>query len=260
MHRRGAAYGSSRRRQRVGSGLSNPDTILLGLGSSLLHWWEPRYRLITFNVNNIQQIDPLAGAAALVQLTVGQQPTWSASGGPGGTPYSGNPDGSDRKLVASLPSYAAGRRLSSLIVFRGYGTVDRFALALHPTGTTDHHILYYFDADANFKSIADLDGASRQTLTITSPAVDTDWHAHETRLPSSGAAHEIDASSTTPDFTGTAGLQAIDELTAGYPTTTAGKSGHDWSSIIIWDDAVGDPAGNRAAVHSYVAAQFGISG
>lgn len=237
---------------------ADPDTILLGLGASLLHWWEPRASLVTFNGSNIQQIDPLAGAAPLVQLTVGRQPPWVAGGGPNGTPYANHPDGSDRKLVASLPSYVAGRRLSTLIVCRGYGTTDRFVLSLHPTGTTNHHILYYHAIDANFKALVDLDGASRQTLTITSPAVSAGWHARTTRLPAAGATHEIGGAATTPDFTGTAGLQAVDELATGYPTTTAGKSGHDLASIIVWDDAIGDAAANAAAVYAYVAARFGV--
>lgn len=246
MDRRGSGYGGARREIRGGRGASGSsnDAILLGLGSSLLAWWEPRAELVTFESALITSITALAGASAMSQAVSANKPTWSAAGGAGGKPAVSLARTVD--YLTSTITWASGSRRGIYVVAAVSATNSRAYIS----GISNS----LFRGTATFSTSSQFAGGS-DSLTVSSPAIDTAHHLHAVRSESTSGGlnrYQIDGANTTPNYTRTDGISTGPGVTIGQTTSSGGTV----SCVII----TGDPVDAvNAVVKEYIAAQFGLT-
>lgn len=195
------------------------DAILLSLGSNLLHWWEPRFGLVTENSGNVAEIAALMGGANETQATSGNQPLWVNDGsGPGGRPFITYQD-INRRLAAAV-SYALGNRHGVYVIAKHGGSGSfREVLNIGTSVTDDVRF-----AETTGPAFYMLGLTGPQAFAITSPSFDTGWHLRSYRPLSTGARSEIDAALTTPNFTGSNASENYDRVTMGSRGASAAGS------------------------------------
>lgn len=198
------------------------------LGADALHAWmvppddtsaaSGSGPLLTLNGTNVSQLNPIAGAANLVQATAGKQPAYSASGGVDDCAYV-NIQAISRLLSATI-AVAAANRTGVYVVAEQSNTSDERYVAL--TFGAEIAQAFVRNATTGFKHYIRFTGGG-QFIELTDPALNTAWHLRAVLPYAAGAVSAFDGVTTTPSFTGTDTVIAL--TTASFGQAGAENAG-----------------------------------
>ena len=233
----------------AGSGASAPS--LDDLGAALLYHWEvpaSSSPLITLNAGNVSQLNDRVGSAHMIQGTAAVQPQYNSSGGPNDAPYI-TLQAVGRFLAATISIAAANRAGLYVVARQVAGAATRTLATTAAGGTLGHRVRHALSNQ--FSHVARFTGGE-QVVTATTPAFDTNWHLCAIRPLASGALAQVDGVTTSPNFTGTDTMIALDTARIGDASTAAG----DLASMVIVDNPTDDL---DTIVRAYVASVYGLS-
>lgn len=225
------------------------DALLDALGADLWHWWEPSSDTITLHSNgNLRYLDDrITGVASrAIQEDENLSPAYSATSGPNNRP--GVTLQSTSRVMSASISIPADHRVGFYALLKADGLTR---IAARITGSGNNIMQPYWQGTTAFRALVDFTAAI-QNISITSPAKDTNWHLRALRPLATGALCQIDGSTTTPNFTGSGTVKAMDTFQIGQGVSSGGV----FASAMLVDNPT---AAKDTAVKNYYRSKFNLA-
>jgi hypothetical protein len=230
------------------------EASLASLGASLLHHWEPSAEaaMLDGSSNASQLLDRGAGAAHWAQATSGNRPSYNATGGPNSRPCITAQD-VGRFLFNDTISHVA-KYLGIYAIYKLQGGADtRVPFALMGPAQA-YSVAAFYQSGSQVTVAAKEQGQSAQLLSLTTPALSTNWCKGSIEYLFAGLESRINGVVTNPDLSGsTRRADAVGYVRFGSATLAGGSL----ASLIVLDLEL-VPGGYQTVLNTYHSERFGL--
>lgn len=227
--------------------------LVAACGADLKHFWQPNVGEVILSGSDVATLFDAVGGAILTTNT--GNPVWQATGGPGGQACV-NLSTTSTLMVADGISFAAGNRIGMYVVGQNLGTVaDRILVAARATDGTggSARLIIGQSSTGKYRNFCAFTGGSQDVFSTV--AADANWHLFATRPLSAGASIRRDGVESSPTFTGTDTVGALESLHFGQGFgSAAGKI-----AMALLVDLSTNAVALDAAIRAYVSATFGLA-